>query len=699
MVTDPNVPDSKCHVFEWGDHINCIHDSKVIQKNKLTEYIDGEKEKIKKLREKRDDKKNKTTKQKIIDELNQKVEELKPYIEERSKVVKSISKNVMCAQRYYRFLKEPKGVMPTILQNLLDARKNTRKIIKENNSMIKNIDDETKISDLTMLNNVLDKRQWAYKISANSVAGPTPIPCRIDGEFTYKTIEEVSKGNWKRINEEQEVSEPIDNLEVWSDMGFTKVKYVMRHPKTEDLYRVNTHTGCVDCTGDHSLLRKNGEEVKPKELKIGDELLHYDFPLPFDTPLSPLYTNLSDKDIHNYELKSPDEEIAFIHGMFFAEGTCGTWGERCKEKSSWIIYNQDLLKLERCKNILLKIETDFYFEITKYYESSSVYHLKASGNVIDIVMKYRKMFYDDRKLKKFPEYIFNAPFRIRQSFFVGYYNGDGNRNLEKGIVISNKGRRGCASLYYLARSLGYNVSISYSKDKNADFTFRLQCCEIFRIRETDKIKVLEQITQEEPNFKEKLIRDKIINGEYIEYENNKSSYRNITIHTQRYPKQKLIDSIDKLIICAEQRYSYITDYYSNTKKVLYKKFCCGKETIISSRTLQENRNEKFICDCDKSIPFNSKNQKNIYVVPEYIEYVYDLETENHHFAAGVGNMIVHNSMYGAMGVRRGYLPFMAGAMATTFMGRTNIEIVAKTIPEKYGGELVYGDQLVSVMYN
>ena len=48
-------------------------------------------------------------------------------------------------------------------------------------------------------------------------------------------------------------------------------------------------------------------------------------------------------------------------------------------------------------------------------------------------------------------------------------------------------------------------------------------------------------------------------------------------------------------------------------------------------------------------------------------------------------------MYGAMGVRRGYLPFMPGAMCTTYMGRTNIEIVAKTIPEKYGGELIYGD--------
>jgi DNA polymerase elongation subunit (family B) len=44
-----------------------------------------------------------------------------------------------------------------------------------------------------------------------------------------------------------------------------------------------------------------------------------------------------------------------------------------------------------------------------------------------------------------------------------------------------------------------------------------------------------------------------------------------------------------------------------------------------------------------------------------------------------------------MGVRRGYLPFMPGAMCTTYMGRVSIERVARIIPEQYNGELVYGD--------
>ena len=59
-----------------------------------------------------------------------------------------------------------------------------------------------------------------------------------------------------------------------------------------------------------------------------------------------------------------------------------------------------------------------------------------------------------------------------------------------------------------------------------------------------------------------------------------------------------------------------------------------------------------------------------------VDDVYDIiDVPNHSFLAN--GIIVHN--------------------CTTYMGRVNIEVVAKTIPEKYGGELVYGDQLVSVI--
>lgn len=50
-----------------------------------------------------------------------------------------------------------------------------------------------------------------------------------------------------------------------------------------------------------------------------------------------------------------------------------------------------------------------------------------------------------------------------------------------------------------------------------------------------------------------------------------------------------------------------------------------------------------------------------------------------------------NSGYGAMGVSKGYLPLMPGAMCVTAKGRQSIELVAEIIPRDFGGQLIYGD--------
>lgn len=568
---------------------NCIHDPKIIRKTQLTALIDKEKEKITELRKKRDKTLDKLLKKEFKDKIDKLNLEIKPYMEERSNLTKSKPKFPMCAKRYYRFLKEPKGVLPTILQNLLDARKGTRNEIKKHNKKIKEEQDENIINNLKILNNVLDKRQLSYKVSANSVSATTPILCEINGLFIFKTIEELSKGNWIRINNEQEISLPIDGIKVWSDTGFTNPKFVMRHPRETSLKRIITPTGLVDCTEDHSLLSPLGQEVKPSELKIGDELMHYQYPLPNDTPSIPLYHTLTDQMIKNYVLNGENEENAFIHGLFFAKGKCET-------KSSWVIYNENYTLLERARYILNKnnLYKNTIFVISSYYNSPKLFYLTLTGNIKEIVKKYRILYYDDRKYKKIPEYILNSSFNIRQAFFMGYYSGDVSKKNKKGIIVNNKGERGTASLMYLMNSLGYKVNISNYKNRSI---FTLQCSTNFILKNMTKIKSM-----------------KIA------------------------PKEKSLQILTKPIII-------------NNKLI---KFNCNKNNIG-------------------------------------VDYVYDIETENHHFAAGIGHMIVHNSMYGAMGVRKGYLPFMAGAMATTYMGRKSIELVAKVIPEKYGGKLVYGD--------
>jgi DNA polymerase elongation subunit (family B) len=160
FVLDESIPNEKCHVMEWEEHMSCEHDPKIHRKIELTKYIEKEKEELKLLRKKRDQKQNKNIKQDIIAEIDDRVEKLKPFIEERSNIQKGLAKTKMCEKRKYRFLKEPKGVLPTILQNLLDARKKTRNQMKE-----------YKKQGNDLLLNVLDKRQLSYKISANSMYG------------------------------------------------------------------------------------------------------------------------------------------------------------------------------------------------------------------------------------------------------------------------------------------------------------------------------------------------------------------------------------------------------------------------------------------------------------------------------------------------------------------------------------------------
>lgn len=324
-VTDESIPDDKCHVMNWEEHLACQHDPNVIRRLELNDFISKEEVKIKELRAKRDKSKGlqKEEYKKQIEEL---LEYLKPYKSERSDLLKHKPKHVTCCERKYRFLKEPKGVLPTIIQNLLDARKNTRKNMK---TLDKKKDD--------LLINVLDKRQLAYKVSANSMYGAlgvrrgylpfmpgamcTTFMGRTNIQIVAKTIQEKYGGKliygdsvsgdtpilirytnetvdlipieklgkiWKDYDEFKEddigLSEKEQSLidaEVWCYNKWTKIKRVIRHKTYKKMYRVLTNTGCVDVTEDHSLISNDKKQVKPTEVNIGSKLLH-SFPKNFE---------------------------------------------------------------------------------------------------------------------------------------------------------------------------------------------------------------------------------------------------------------------------------------------------------------------------------------------------------------------------------------------------------------------------------
>lgn len=504
-IVDDSTPDDQCNIFEWEDHLGCKHDPKEIKIAELSDKIDQIGKEITILRTKRDSITSKTSsnvkeaKAQIQLEITKKVASQKPYREERQELKKNKVQDqedengnkisgIMCTKRNYRFLKPEvkKGVIPTIIQNLLDSRKRVKNLMKKCDNEIQKI--------------VYDKEQLAYKVSANSmygamgvrkgylpfmpgamcvtyagrvalertaelikskfegiivygdtdcVVGSTPVLLQHEENgktsLFYKAIEEISNHDWCFINENKEKATVKAGYKIWSDDGFTDIDCIVRCGIKKPLTQVVTHVGEVTCSNEHSLLTEDLKNVTPLEVEEGDKLCTSEFPLPADTPAFPMYGRLTMDIILNHEHHELVEaaRLAFVWGLFYANGSCGS--------NQWIISHQNLEILERCATIL-SLEQ---FETMK---SSSGYKLVPRSHVEAFVNQYREMFYTDRKDKQVPSPIFTASYEVRHAFFLGCWAGDGSDCL----TLSNKGSVGSAGLFFLAKSLGYQVSINVS---------------------------------------------------------------------------------------------------------------------------------------------------------------------------------------------------------------------------------------------
>jgi len=365
-------------------------------------------------------------------------------------------------------------------------------------------------------------------IYGDSVTKDTPLLLRdpITKLVHIETIENIFDENKKveypgfkifdkTIRLEKEYS--LTNFEAWSDQGWKNIRKVIRHKCDKKIYRVLTHTGCVDVSEDHSLIKENGERIKPCELQLNDTLLH-SFPDIFvenkttivkmkkviektkvcntckiEKNITEYYKQNTTKDglkgrcrdcdyykksehplrnimkdfkFENYQLTKKEAEV---WGMFMADGSCGSYNCKSGIKNSWALNNQDLKRLNYFKDILESIEP-IKFEILDTLESSGVYKLVPKGSIKYMVDKYRPLFYyqfdcnaDGDKYKIVPNCILNASRDIKLAYWKGYYEGDGSKtgynHIEQpGFAI--KGKIGAQCMYYLMRSIGYNMGIN-----------------------------------------------------------------------------------------------------------------------------------------------------------------------------------------------------------------------------------------------
>ena len=482
-----------------------------------------------------------------------------------------------------------KGVLPRILMKLLKARRDTRKMIKykviktkngdELFGLLKEKDDHYEIAEVNKDKNIvskddmvdiydkfndfekmmLDALQKAYKVVCNSLygqVGATTSPMCMkelaacttatgrkmvtvarditlenyegsrlvygdsvvgdeplllqneDGSIVIKTIETLSneESEWKSYDNfkpfdsnRTEKQQSKCKYKVWSNGKWNVIKKVIRHKTFKNIYRVNTHTGVVDVTEDHSLLNSKGEKLKPKDCIINETKLLQSYP---EFNVKPLKLNeiINILDKYDNHYRTLEEKEAFVMGCFYGDGSCGLYNYKSGKKYSWAINNTDLKLLNMCKIYLQDLYSDYAdFKILETMKSSGVRKLVPKGSIKFMVDKFRDLFYDKDKYKIVPNHILNSDYNVRLNFFLGYYAADGYKarnSRVKNISFDNKGKIGSAHLYYIAKSLGYKCSIRIRKDKMN--IYRITCCtgscpKTRQRKESDILKKLEII--------------------------------------------------------------------------------------------------------------------------------------------------------------------------------------------------------------
>ena len=322
----------------------------------------------------------------------------------------------------------------------------------------------------TKFGKVKTKSEVVY---GDSVTPDTPLMLRNKdtGNIEFKQIDNLSNELWRpyegfkagESNRKEKQQNIVSNYEIYTSKGWSNIVRVIRHKTFKKMFRVTTHTGMVDVTEDHSLLDGNLNKVKPKDVKIGTTLCH-NYPNFKKTEIK--LENIL-KYIDEINNKSYEEKRAFIWGFFYGDGSCGKYNCPSGKKYSWALNQKNYKFCTKLQSLCIDVFGD-YFKINNTVKNSNVFKIVPNcGNIKKYVEMFKKCYNKD-KYKIIPVEFLNANNTIKNAYLCGYYAADGSKcknEKTKCIRMDNKGKIGSAMLYYLNKSLGFNVSINTRTDK------------------------------------------------------------------------------------------------------------------------------------------------------------------------------------------------------------------------------------------
>jgi DNA polymerase elongation subunit (family B) len=321
----------------------------------------------------------------------------------------------------------------------------------------------------------------AEVVYGDSVAKYTPVMVRIHGNINILRIDQLDaygKGWMKYGDDGKELCE-VQGVDSWTESGWTPVKSIIRHALVDGkkMVRVLTHTGVVDVTDDHSLIKEDGTPTTSKEILVGTKLLHAEYPSG---------TNESSE-------MTPNE--ARIAGFFSGDGSCGDYECPSGPKCSWALNNADMTMLEFYRGLLEEVYPHLAWNILPTLESSGVYKLVPRsrgvyGDIKKFIVAYRASMYTSTKEKRIPVSVLNGSLEVRQAFWDGLYDADGEKN-GINVRIDQKSQLSASHIMFLGASLGYSVSVTDRMSK--DHIYRVTCTRSSQRKDPIAVKRIREI--------------------------------------------------------------------------------------------------------------------------------------------------------------------------------------------------------------
>lgn len=414
---------------------------------------------------------------------------------------------------------------------------------------------------------------------ADCVTGDTPLLLKdTNNNILTDTIERLTDNFTKDEISNKEFGNT--DLQIWTEKGWTKIISIMRHKVTKTFYRVLTHTGLIDVSEDHPLLTIDGIEKTSKDCVIGDKLLH-SFPI-----------------INENKINIPDNLEQFKINELWK------YASKCK-----IPYYQSYKKLDLIKELNI-IKTQPVIELNHTNTTINKNEAYVMGLFwADGSSGIYKWEYNYKPKNRPNEYCYN---RITYSWAISNNN---IKFLEKAKEILEK-------LYNLE--------------------FKIIECKTVRVNKSYKLII-------NGGIKTKDIVEKYTN---LFYYKNDHKYKNGNKYIPKEILNSKTDVREEFLIGYYNGDGYGHDIHKETElkfdvegkisaQCLFI-LCKSLNYEVSINILENKPNIISLILTKGHQQWNKHKIKKIIKLGKIENYVYDLETENHHFQGGIGQMVVHN---------------------------------------------------------